>query len=104
MIGPSDLSDTTSYGRYPFPLEHVSEVRVLLVGQILERVNVALVISLPDTCSRSGIALSVQTLEVESEEDDDQKQQNVAAHVRAEGDEVAGCVGVAENLWAFLRC
>lgn len=63
--------------------------------------NIALVVRLSDTCSSSGIALLVQADEVEAQEDDDQQQQDVAAHVRAEGDEVAGGVGAAEDLWAL---
>lgn len=63
--------------------------------------NVALVVRLSDTRGSSGVALLVQADEVEAQEDDDQKQQDVAAHVRAEGDEVAGGVGAAEDLGAL---
>lgn len=64
--------------------------------------DIALIVSLPHTGSSSGVALLVQTCQVESEEDDDQEQEDVAAHVCAEGDEVARLVGVAEYLGAFL--
>lgn len=63
--------------------------------------NIALVIRFSDARSSSGIALLVQAGEVEAQEDDDQEQEHVAAHVRAESDEVAGLVGVAEDLGAF---
>ena len=83
------------------PLEHISKVHILLIRQILESVNIALVIRLAHARGGSGVALLVQADEVEAQEDDDQQQQDVAAHVRAEGDEVAGLVGVAEDLWAW---
>jgi hypothetical protein len=83
------------------PLEHISEVRILLIRQILKRMNIALVVSLTHTRGSSSIALRIQTLEVEAEEDDDKKQKDVASHMGTEGDEVTWCVGAAEDLWAL---
>ena len=62
--------------------------------------NVPLVVRFSHARRSSRVALLVQTREIESEENDDEQQQDVAAHVRAESDEVAGLVGVAEDLGA----
>jgi hypothetical protein len=84
-----------------FPLEHISKVRILLIRQILKSMDIALVISLSHTRGRSSIALRIQALQVESQEDDDQKQEDVAAHVGAESNKVAGSISAAEDLWAW---
>ena len=63
--------------------------------------NVPLIIRFPHARGSGIVALLIKASEVEAEEDDDQQQQDVAAHVRAEGDEVAGSVGAAEDLWAL---
>ena len=63
--------------------------------------DVALVVSFSYTSSGSGITLLVEASQIKSEEDDDEKQENIASHVSAESDEVSRCVGVAENLRAL---
>ena len=63
--------------------------------------DVALVVGLGHTGGCSGITLLVEACQVEAEEDDDEQQEHVAAHVGAEGDEVARFVGVAEDLGAW---
>ena len=97
----TDGQDQTHRDRHA-SLVHISEIRVLLVGQVLESVDVALVVGLGHTGGCSGIALLVEACQVEAEEDDDEQQEHVAAHVGAEGDEVARFVGVAEHLRACL--
>lgn len=63
--------------------------------------DVSLVISFSHTSSSSGITLLVEASQVEPEEDDDEKQEDVATHVGAESNEVSGLIGVAEDLRAL---
>jgi hypothetical protein len=55
----------------PSLLENISKVHILLIRQILKRMNIALIIRLSHTRGGSGIALLVQADEVEAQEDDD---------------------------------
>lgn len=79
----------------PPNLIHISKVNILLIRQILKGVHVALILL------GARVAALVDAAQVEAQEDDDQQQQHVAAHVRAEGDEVARGVVVAEDLGAW---
>lgn len=83
------------------PSIHVSEVRVLLIGKILESVNVSLVIGFSHTSRGSCITLLVEASQVEPEENDDEKQEDIASHVSAEGDKVSGLIVVSEDLRAL---
>jgi carbamoylphosphate synthase large subunit len=55
----------------PIPLEHISKVHILLIRQILKRVNIPLIIRLSHARRSSGIALLVQADKVEAQEDYD---------------------------------
>jgi len=65
--------------------------------------DVAFVGGLGHSGGSSGIALFVEAGQIESEEDDDEQQEHVAAHVSAEGNEVARGVVVAEDLRACVN-
>jgi len=47
-----------------------------------------------------AISLGVLSPQVESQEDDDDNKDDIAAHVDREGSEVAGGIGGKEDLWA----
>jgi hypothetical protein len=96
----TDCQNSHRY-RHAF-LVHISEIGVLLVGQILKRMDVALVVGLGHT-GRSGIVtLLVEACQIEAQEDDDEQQEHVAAHVGGKSGEVARCVVVAEDLGACV--
>jgi hypothetical protein len=91
----------TTLPRPPTASKHISKIHILLIRQILKRMNISLIIRLSHTRSGSSIALLVQARQVESQENDDEEQEDIATHVRAESDEIAGLVVVAEDLGAL---
>lgn len=82
-------------------LINISKIHILLIRQILKSMHIALILGLANARSSGSVTLLVETSQVESEENDDEEEEHVAAHVGAEGDEVARGVGVAEDLGAW---
>jgi hypothetical protein len=79
-------------------LVHISEIGVFLIRQILKGMDVALVVGLGHTGGSGVITLLVEARQVEAQEDDDEQQEYVAAHVGGKSGEVARCVVVSEDL------
>jgi hypothetical protein len=55
------------------PLKHISKVHILLIRQILKRMNIALIIRLSHARRSRSITLLVQAEQVEAQEDDDEQ-------------------------------
>jgi len=77
---------------------NIPKVRILLIRQILEGMQHAIVLGLRDASSGDGIPPGVLTLEVPAKHDNDHDEEAVTAQVRGESDEVSRSVPGEEDL------